>query len=69
MKTNKKTTRSMTPQKSLGDREREVRRRAYELYERRGKTAGCELQDWLQAESQVCGDTTDFLFGSSANCN
>jgi hypothetical protein len=65
MKTNSKSTKSMMPQKSLGDREREVRRRAFEIYEQRGKAAGSELQDWLLAESQVCGNATEFLFGCS----
>lgn len=30
-----------------------IRRRAYELYEARGRQAGCELNDWLQAEREV----------------
>jgi Protein of unknown function (DUF2934) len=34
-------------------REVTVRRRAYELYEQRGKEDGQALQDWLEAESQV----------------
>jgi hypothetical protein len=33
--------------------EEEIRQRAYELYERRGKEAGHEREDWLQAESQI----------------
>ncbi len=28
-------------------------RRAYELYEQRGKEDGHELDDWLQAESEI----------------
>lgn len=31
----------------------EIRRRAYELYEQRGRVDGHELDDWLQAEFEV----------------
>jgi hypothetical protein len=31
----------------------EVRRRAYELYQQRGSSAGSEAQDWLTAEREV----------------
>ena len=33
--------------------EDEIRRRAYELYEQRGSSAGHEAEDWLRAESEV----------------
>jgi hypothetical protein len=33
--------------------ERKVRSRAQQLYENRGQTDGQELQDWIQAESEV----------------
>jgi hypothetical protein len=33
--------------------EDEIRRRAYELYEKRGNLAGHETEDWLTAESEV----------------
>lgn len=33
--------------------EEEIRRRAYELSERRGFTSGHEADDWLMAESEV----------------
>ena len=33
--------------------EEEIRRRAYELYEERGREAGHELDDWLQAEAEI----------------
>ena len=33
--------------------EHEVQKRAYELYEQRGKGTGFALQDWLEAEAQV----------------
>jgi hypothetical protein len=30
-----------------------ITRRAYELYEQRGRQAGHELEDWLQAEREI----------------
>ena len=33
--------------------EEEIRRRAYELYERRGYSSGHETEDWLIAEREV----------------
>ena len=33
--------------------EEEIRQRAYELYEQRGRTPGFEEQDWLTAEREV----------------
>ena len=35
------------------DVEDTVRRRAYELYEERGRGDGHELQDWVEAEAEV----------------
>ena len=35
--------------------EEEVRHRAYELYEQRGRQDGRDLDDWLQAEAEVTG--------------
>lgn len=35
------------------DLREQVHRRAYELYEQRGREDGHELDDWLQAESEV----------------
>ena len=31
----------------------QIQRRAYELYEQRGKVHGFDLDDWLQAENEV----------------
>lgn len=46
-------------QKNLGrtkvEIQAEIRRRAYELYERRGKAPGHALDDWLRAETEVSG--------------
>jgi hypothetical protein len=36
-------------------REERIRRAAYDAYERRGGEPGDEVQDWLDAESQVDG--------------
>jgi hypothetical protein len=33
--------------------EEEIRRRAYELYEARGRAAGFDQDDWNQAEAEV----------------
>jgi Protein of unknown function (DUF2934) len=35
----------------------EIRRRAYELYEKRGRTDGHALDDWLQAEADLARPT------------
>jgi Protein of unknown function (DUF2934) len=33
--------------------EEQIRRRAYELYEQRGRIHGFDVDDWLQAENEV----------------
>ena len=35
--------------------EQQIQQRAYELYERRGRTDGHDLEDWLQAECEIRG--------------
>ena len=40
------------PKKTIS-REDQIRERAYELYERRGKQDGNELEDWLKAEADI----------------
>jgi len=35
--------------------EEQIRLRAYELYEARGRENGHDLDDWLQAEAQILG--------------
>jgi DUF2934 family protein len=35
--------------------EEEIRRRAYEIYEERGREDGHDLDDWLRAEAEVIG--------------
>jgi len=43
-------TSAPTEPKTLED---QVRRRAYELYEERGREDGHELEDWLRAEEEI----------------
>ena len=38
---------------SASDLQERIRRRAYELYEQREREEGHDLEDWLQAESEV----------------
>jgi hypothetical protein len=38
---------------STAQLQEKVRRRAYELYEARGRKDGYDLEDWLRAESEV----------------
>jgi Protein of unknown function (DUF2934) len=35
------------------NREQEIRRRAYTLYEERGREDGHDIDDWLRAEAEV----------------
>ena len=35
--------------------EERIRRRAYELYDQRGRVDGFALDDWLQAEAEILG--------------
>jgi DUF2934 family protein len=35
--------------------EEQIRRRAYDFYEQRGRQEGRELDDWLQAEAELAG--------------
>ena len=37
------------------EREAAIRRRAYEIYEQRGRADGFELEDWAQAETEILG--------------
>jgi hypothetical protein len=39
--------------KSAPEVQEQIRRRAYELYEQRGRDGGQEIGDWLQAESEL----------------
>jgi hypothetical protein len=46
-----KQTKSLT--EVLSKLDEQIRLRAYELYEQRGRQDGHELDDWLQAEGEV----------------
>ena len=35
--------------------EEEIRRRAFELYEERGREHGHDIEDWVRAEAEVTG--------------
>lgn len=35
--------------------EEEIRRRAHELYEERGREDGHDIEDWLRAEAEITG--------------
>jgi DUF2934 family protein len=37
----------------LQDLEHDIRRRAHELYEARGREDGHDLEDWLRAEEEI----------------
>ncbi|HUB79005.1 MAG TPA: DUF2934 domain-containing protein [Bryobacteraceae bacterium] len=41
------------PAQSVIPREEQIRQRAYEIYLQRGELPGSEIEDWLQAESEV----------------
>ena len=49
----RKTSSSSNP--SSLELETQIRERAYELYQERGRTPGHENEDWLQAEREVAG--------------
>ena len=57
MKPERTTATRQTPalavMKSAPEVQEQIRRRAYELYEERGRYDGHDLEDWLQAESEM----------------
>ena len=53
-KSKSRKPRSPKPAQS-SDIDERIRRRAYELYEQRGKVDGFALDDWLQAEREILG--------------
>jgi Protein of unknown function (DUF2934) len=54
---------------SAVDLQEQIRRRAYELYERRGGEDGRETEDWLQAEADLVGERTINLAGAAVKKN
>ena len=47
------TTNNDLPTESSSELQERIRRRAYQLYEERGREAGRDFDDWLQAESEI----------------
>ena len=45
-------------EESTVDLEEQIRRRAYQLYERRGCEAGQDVEDWLAAEAELAQERT-----------
>ena len=41
------------------NREEQIRFRAYELYEARGREDGHDVEDWLEAEAEITGRTEE----------
>jgi hypothetical protein len=41
------------PLEAVGPSPEEVRRRAYDIYVRRGRADGSDVEDWLEAERQL----------------
>ena len=46
---------SVSIRRTASDQEDAIRRRAYKLYEERGRTDGHDLDDWLRAETEIRG--------------
>ena len=46
-------SKSIQTNKAASNVHEEIRQRAYELYEQRGRQDGHDLEDWLQSESEV----------------
>ena len=49
----RRETPTLAVMKSASELQEQIRRRAYELYEQRGRDGGQEIGDWLQAESEL----------------
>jgi hypothetical protein len=61
----KKTTNANNNESTV-DVDVRIRCRAYELYERRGREDGREIEDWLQAEAELAGESAKPLAGAVA---
>jgi hypothetical protein len=51
------------------DLQEQIRRRAYELYEQRGREDGHECEDWLQAEAELLQAFTQPLPGKTVKAD
>ena len=63
-----KSAKSPAPN-SRRDIEERIRRRAYEIYEHRGRTDGLDLDDWLQAETEIIGQRRKGKAAIGAACS
>jgi len=54
-RTSFKLGKSSTPSMSKEDLGKLIEKKAYELYEKRGKKAGHSMDDWLEAERIIKG--------------
>ena len=54
-KPNTTAVETIQPADSGQDVQEQIRMRAFELYEQRGKQEGFDLEDWLQAEEEITG--------------
>jgi hypothetical protein len=63
-KSQAKTT-NVNSLESAVDLKEQIRRRAYDLYEQRGRADGHDLDDWLQAEAEVARERTKPLAGET----
>jgi Protein of unknown function (DUF2934) len=50
-----KTPIPIRPKPSDAEVEEQIRQRAYQLYEKRGRLDGKAMEDWLMAEEEVLG--------------
>ncbi|MDD5496242.1 MAG: DUF2934 domain-containing protein [Candidatus Omnitrophica bacterium] len=50
--------RTSGPSVSKGDLSKLIAKKAYELYEKRGRKSGHEMDDWLEAERLVKGKSS-----------
>lgn len=50
-----KTPIPIRPKPGDAEVEEQIRQRAYQLYEKRGRLDGNAIQDWLMAEEEVLG--------------
>ena len=50
---------SKTQHSDPAELQEQIRIRAHQIYEQRNRTAGHELDDWLQAEAELSGTNTE----------
>ena len=54
-----KKTPAFATSEALNNIEAQIRLRAYELYEIRGREDGHDLEDWLRAEAEIMGSVIE----------